>query len=1370
VTDIADRLAKLTPQQRALLDRRLRDRGSGIPTESPITPRGHDRPSPCTVDQERIWLIHQFDPADPVYNVFFGWRLHGPLDLDAMRRAIDALVRRHEALRTTFRLDDGLRPVQIVHDSMPFEFREFDLTGLPRDEREARMWEVGNAEVSRPFDIVGGPLVRISVLRLAEDESVLIGTIDHLVWDRRSLGIFGAEVAEFYTAFVTGRDPRLPELTVQYADYAEWQPRWVAEEVQRRQVPYWRDRLAGSSLVLELPADKPRPPLQTFNGARYEFHLTTDLTRDIRDLARQEGSTVYVVLLAAWQLLLHRLTGQEDIVVGTTSSTRSRPEAEALIGYFLTMLPLRTEIRAEMTFRELLRAVRTTVVDAFDHKDIPFGTLLDELDVERDPSRNPVYQTSFMFVDFHEDPVTMPGLRLEALIFDNHSAKDECMLCVFDDEVLADHFFGLFEYNTDLFTEETIARMSRYLRRLLEQGVADPGRPVGRLSLVDADETATMLTDWNRTAVPVQAGLGLDDLVRRQAAATPDAIAVSCGDDRLTYAELVAEAGALAGHLRRRGAAPERVVAVCLERSCDLVVGLLGVLMSGAAYLPLDPGHPAQRLAAMTADAGAAVLLTESALRDSLAGCAGEVVCLDLDRAAITAGEPIGPDPAARDDRLAYVIYTSGSTGRPKGVEITHLNLVNLVLGMAHEIGLRAPDVFAAVTSVSFDIAGLELYTPLMCGAEVVVVPRTVAQDGGALRELLADRGATVLQATPATWHLLTESGWRNEGGLRALVGGEALPLGLARTLADGPGPVWNVYGPTETTIWSTCWPIAREAEEVSIGRPIANTEVYVLDDHLDPVPVGLPGELYIGGAGVARGYHGRPGLTAERFVPDHLSGRPGARMYRTGDQVRYRADGTLVFLGRDDGQVKLRGYRIELGEIEARLAEHPDVARAVAMVREDRPGDRRLVAYVQARTDRLRPEELRGHLRAFLPDYMVPAVFMAVSDVPLTTSGKIDRRALPAPPAERQTADFVAPRDPVELAVAAVWEEVLGVRPIGLHDRFFDLGGHSLLVLKLMAEIERRFGRQLPVAAIFQGATVERFAHLLRAGYRQQDEAHLVEIRPGSAGRPVFFAHPAGSEVVCYMPFARLVEPADRPLHAIAPPLLRDGALPFETFEERARVYAELIRRTQPHGPYTVAGWCYGGVNAFAIAKELEQQGEQVELALFDAHPPVYVTADQEPDRADIVAALAQNLQWDYGSGLLSIDELRDLTDDEHLDYLLDVARRGDYLPPDAGREQMTKVVDLWVANLRLVWRYRPEPLAAPFTLVLAREEDPDQFSRWAELAGGGLTVRTVDGNHYTMMREPLVTAVAAVINDARAGTAGPTPPHAGAGSTDVS
>ncbi|GAB2993940.1 non-ribosomal peptide synthetase [Saccharothrix stipae] len=1312
MTELSDRLAKLSPAQRALLDQRLRREPA---VRQGIARRAPGRTHRLTLDQERIWLIHQFDPTDPAYNIFFATRLRGELDAPALQRSITAFVQRHESLRTTYELADN-RPVAVVHDTTHVPIRHVDVPDEPE------MLRLAEEEIRVPFDIATGPLFRVTLYRLGDRDHLMVGTIDHLVWDRASLGIFADELVEYYTAFTTGRAPELPESAIQYGDYAEWQPKWIEDEVAKRHLPYWKKHLEGAELVLELPTDRPRPPVQTFNGARHQFRLTGELTAAIRDFARRESVTVNVALLAAWQLLLHRLTGRRDIIVATTSSTRSRPETEPLIGYFLTMLPLRVRVEPDRGFGELVASARATMYGALDYNDIPFGVLLDELDVDRDPSRNPIYQTTFIFVDFHhEQRGELPGLTQESLLLDNHTAKDDVTLGFFDDEALGgDAFLGLLEYNTDLFDEATVVRMAGQLTRLLEQAVTDPGRPVGELSLVDADQARRQLVEWNRTDVDREPDLTVDELVRRQAARTPGAVALTCGDRSLTYRELVAEAKRVAGLLQQRGAGPDAVVAVCLPRSCDLVVALLGVLMSGAAYLPLDPDHPERRRAEMVEDAGALLVVTE-----------------------LPAGTADYRPPDPDGERLAYVIYTSGSTGRPKGVEVPHRGVVNLLLAMADEVGLGADDVLAAVTSVSFDIAGLELFGPLATGARCVVVTKEHGQDGRALAALLTDVDATVMQATPATWHLLVEAGWRHGETLRAIVGGEALPRALADHLAVGR--TWNVYGPTETTIWSTAWRL--EDGVISIGTPLANTQAYVLDERFAPVPVGVPGELWLGGTGVARGYRGRPAGTAERFVPDHLSGRPGARLYRTGDRVRQRADGSLVFLGRDDGQVKLRGYRIELGEVEARLADHPDVRRAVAVVREDRPGDRRLVGYVETDNPALPTQELRALVRESLPDYMVPSVVVTVDRFPLTTSGKVDRRALPKPSAERRE-DYVAPRDPVELEVARVWEQVLGTGPIGLHDRFFDLGGHSLLVLRLIAEIERRFGQVLPMAAIFQGATVERFARMLREGYHEDQRAHLIELRAGRTDvPPLFFAHPAGSEVVCYMPFTKLLEPADRPLYALASPPPVDGHSPFTTFEERARAYADLVREVQPAGPYTLAGWCYGGANAYEIGRVLEQGGDEVSVVLIESHPPA-LEDGPEPDRAQIVEAVAANLQWDYLDGRRTLDDLRAMTDEEHLDYLLAIARAGDYLPSDAGREQIRAVLELWVANLRLLWAYRPEPLRGKVTLIHAADESREPFRTWHSLAAN-LDVREAPGNHYTVMRPPLVESLTALLHE---------------------
>ncbi|WP_434740539.1 non-ribosomal peptide synthetase [Micromonospora sp. SH-82] len=1344
MTDLTQRLAQLTPAQRAVLDRRLRDRGAKAPQVPAISRRPDLGGHVLTVDQERIWLIHQFDPDDPAYNIFFAARLTGKLDLDAVRRAVDDFVARHEPLRTTFVAVDG-RPRAVVHEHARADVVVTDLRQVPAQQREAVAQRHALDEIRTPFDLTVCPLLRVRLLRTADDEHLLVGTVDHMVWDRASLTVFNAEFPELYNAHATGRPHTLPPVRLHYGDYAEWQPDWLSREVATRHLPYWRDRLAGAAPALELPTDRPRPPVQTFHGARHQFRLTAALTTAIRELARAENVTVNVALLAAWQLLLHRLSGQDDIVVATTSSTRGRPETESMIGYFLTMLPLRVRVRPEMSFRELLGEARTAVLGAFDHHDVPFGVLLDALDVHRDPSRNPVYQSTFIYVDFvHEERVPLDGLHVETVMLDNLTAKDDITLGVFDDRSLGDdHFYGLLEYNTDLFDADTVERIGEQVVHLLEQLVVDPGRAVDDYLLTRPDQVHRQVVEWNATAVDRDPTATVDRMVREQAVRTPDAVAVRCGVHRWTYRQLVDRAAVIARRLRGLGVGPEVVVGVGVERSCDLVAALLGVLWAGGAYLPLDPSHPRDRSAGIVERSDARVVITTAEYGDGIP--APELLLLD----DLPEREP-EPGPSASGDgrRLAYVMYTSGSTGTPKGVEITHGNLVNVLLDLDDLVGLAPGEVLAAVTPVTFDIAGFELFGPLLVGATVTVVPRADSREGGRLARALAECGATVMQATPTTWRLLLDAGWRNPAGLRMLVGGEALPPTLAAEMGALPGRAWNVYGPTETTIWSTVWPVPADGGPVSIGGPLANTQVHVLDARRRPVPVGVPGDLYIGGAGVARGYRGAPELTAQRFLPDPF-GTDGM-LYRTGDRARWRRDGTLVFLGRDDNQVKLRGHRIELGEIESSLERHPGVRRAAVVVREDRAGDARLVGYVEPAGE-VPPTapELTESLRDTLPDYMVPAAVVVLDTLPTTANGKLDRASLPAPSTDRTSGGYAAPRNPLELRIARIWEDVLDVRPVGVHDRFFDLGGHSLLVLRLMAELEAAFGVTLPMAAIFQGATVEQFARMVRDGFRPEGDVHAIRLRAGAHSEtPIFFVHPAGSEVVCYMPFTELVEPAERPLYALASPDPVDGRFPYETFEQRAAAFAGLIRELQPSGPYELVGWCYGGSNAYAVAAELERVGETASVVLVDAHPPAPV--EVEPDRAEIVAAIAANLRWDHQDGT-AVEDLRAMTDDEHVDHLLRIARAANYLPADSGRAQMASVVEMWMANLRLLWRYEPPPLRGPVTVVRAEAEEPEPFRAWGSLVTGRFREVDAPGNHYTVVRWPHVTVVARTVSEAR-------------------
>ena len=1161
------------------------------------------------------------------------------------------------------------------------------------------------------------------------------------------MSIFEAELGAFYTGLRTGRPVQLPDLPIQYADYAEWQPRWVADEVRTRQLPYWRQALEDAPAALDLPIDKPRPPVQTFNGARYRFELPAALTEAVRELARAQGVTLYVVLLAAWNLLLHRCTGQEDIVVGTTSSTRSRPETQPIIGYFLTMLPLRTRVAGTMTFRDLLRATQATMLGAMDHNDIPFGLLLDELRVARDPARNPVYQNSFLFVNFQAPPLAMDGIEVLPALFDNGTAKDECMVCLFDDPAMSDTFVGIAEYNTDLFTPGAIEQLLRWFENLLGAAAADPGRLVGDYPLLSAPDAAAALADGSGPAVARERGARVDDLVLRQAALTPDRTAATDGTRQVTYAQLADRATRLAAYLRARGAGPEQIVAVCVEPTVDLPAVLLGVLLSGAAYLPLDPRHPAQRLTGLAADAGARIALSDAGLRDEFAAAGLDAI----DAAALleTGLDAVAAEPPQRrpDGCLAYVIYTSGSTGQPKGVGIEHRALANYLLWARDRYPGAASNALLH-SSIAYDLAVTSVYTPLICGGTVVVAPLNL------YGEQSPAVAPGLLKITPSHLGLLNALSSDGLAPTDLVVGGEMLTADqLARWRERHPDTVVvNEYGPTEATVGCIAYSVAPGdagadgSITVPIGWPIDNAAAYVLDDRLRPVPEGVAGELYLAGDILARGYLGRPGLTAERFVPCPF-GPPGGRMYRTGDLAVRLHGGGLEFRGRADRQIKLRGQRIEPAEIEACLAAHPDVAQAAVIAREDGPAGRRLVAYVRPAAASADPQLLRAHVAAALPAHMVPSAIVAVERIPVTANGKLDEAALPAPQAERAVGR--GPRDTLELEVARVWEDVLGIRPIGAQERFFDLGGHSVLALTLVLEIERRFGPRLPVEAIFQGATVEQFTALLRDGPvgGSLDAARLLEMRPG-AGRPVYFPHQAAGVVLCYAPIAAHFEPADRPLYAIACPALSDGRLPYATFEHQAAAYADLITARQPHGPYDLVGWSYGGMIGHAIAAELERRGADVRLVMLSTSPRRHATTDPEPDRAAMVEMLAISLlQGQHHDALIPAARLAAMNDEEHVDYLLDLVKGTDAVPPGADRHYLATMLGLWSANLRLYHRYEQRPIRSGITLIRSAAEDAADFDGWRDLGLAPDALHVVPGDHFSMGTEPLAAVLAEVV-----------------------
>ncbi|HEY0602391.1 MAG TPA: amino acid adenylation domain-containing protein [Herpetosiphonaceae bacterium] len=1111
---------------RYLAAARSNDQARQVP---PLMPAARPGVISLSFAQQRLWFMSQLQPDSSFYTIPAVLRLDGPLDPAALARSFQAVMRRHEVLRTTFAVEHG-QPQQLIAPELELELPLIDLRDLPATEREAEAQRRAAAEIARPFELARGPLWRASLLRLDDTTHLLVLALHHILADGWSLGLLIGELAPLYSAERSGTAAVLPDLPIQYADYALWQRQWMQGDVLAAQLDYWRNQLAGAPPLLDLPTDRPRPPIQTFHGATHPVMLPESLVAGLRAVSRREGATLFMTLLAGFQALLARYSGQNDILVGTPIAGRTQAATESLIGCFINTLVLRADFGGNPDYRSLLAQVRERCLGAYAHQDLPFEQLVEALAVTRDLSAAPLVQVMFALHNLPVVDVALDDLAISTLPLANPTVKVDLTLSLHE---TTDGLMGGFEYNSDLFDAATIAQMSEHLLALLAQIAANPGRRVYDLPLLTMEERTLILHDWNATDTAELPSQTLPELIAAQATRTPESIALrvdgsgQANTERLSYAALEARSNQLAHYLRRLGVGKSQAearVGLCLSRSPDLVVAALGVLKAGGAYVPLDPSYPAERLQYMLHDAGVSVLLTETQLAQAVTAVDVPIVSIDGDHERIAA-EPTTPLPPPDPDQLAYLIYTSGSTGRPKGVQIPHRALSNFLLTMAQQPGLTAEDTLLAVTTLSFDIAGLELWLPLTTGAQLVLAPREVAGDGALLAERISASAASVVQATPATWQLLLRSGWSGSDRLTILCGGESLPRELADQLLARSAAVWNMYGPTETTIWSTIQRLAADAAPISIGRPIANTQIYILDPQMQPVPLGVAGELYIGGLGLARGYRNRPELTADKFVPNPFASEPGARLYRTGDRARYRRDGTILLLGRSDRQIKLHGHRIELEEIEATLLEHPAVAAAAVIVREDRPSDQRLVAYVvgeqknketkeqanqEPRTKNQEPgtetspsptavgeggrgvrawdadlsTSLRAFLRARLPSFMVPSAFVPLDALPRTPNGKLDRRALPVP--EQRIADrtaYVAPTSELERTIAGLWQDVLHLDRVSIHDNFFDLGGDSFRMAELHSGLRERISQPLLLIELFEHPTIQLLArHLSRS------------------------------------------------------------------------------------------------------------------------------------------------------------------------------------------------------------------------------------------------------------------------------------------------
>lgn len=1044
---------------------------------------------PLSFAQDRLWFLAQMDGGSEAYHIPAGVRLKGALNGSVLRRALDRIVFRHEVLRTTFARLNG-KPVQRISPAAGSRFllAEHDLRG--REDAQTELHRLSALERSAPFNLEAGPLIRGRLIHLGENDHALLITMHHIVFDGWSMGVLVNELNALYKAFLHGEGDPLPELEIQYGDYAVWQRQEVESGNLQRQAAYWKETLAGAPPVIELPTDHPRPLRQNYSGAVVEFELPEGHTAELKAFSRKHESTLFMTLLSAWGILLSRLSGQRDLVIGTAAANRGSAQVENLIGFFVNTLALRLNVPGSSTVSQLLQHVKKQALEAQGNQDIPFEQVVESSNPVRSTSHTPLFQVMFAWQTAPARSLQLHGLEASPLELAPHRiAILDLSLSLWES---GDAIAGRLEYATSLFERESVERYTTYFRNLLSAITADDRRCIDCLRMLPESERKQLVYDWNGPRADFPGDLCVHELFEQQALKTPDAIALVYQDGHITYAGLNARANRLAHYLRELGVRPDSKVAICAERGLELVVALLGVLKAGGAYVPLDPEYPAERLQFMLENSEPVALLTQAHLQ-TLFPRAGRLPILDLTDAnapwhtrssAHSSPGSSGLSPAD----LAYVIYTSGSTGQPKGVAIEHRGLLNRLAWAQSVYGLTREDAVLQKTPASFDVSVWEFFWPLLTGARLVIAKPGGHKDPGYLVNAIGQNNITILHFVPSMLQAFLDYGRAGRcSTLRhVLCSGEALAPALVRRLQEQlPNTaVHNLYGPTEASIDVTacaCTPAHQSKSSMPIGSPVANTKIHVLHTQDEPVPAGVTGELYIGGVQLARGYLNRPGLTAERFLPDPLGGTPGARLYRTSDLGRWLRDGNIEFLGRNDFQIKLRGFRIELGEIEARMVEHPAIGEAVVVAREDTGGDKRVVAYYTCAPDEKRgparpggEEEFRRHLAARLPEYMIPSAYVRLKALPLTASGKIDRKALPAPEAEPSAApEHEAPQGEVEAALAAIWMEVLKIKHVGRHDNFFELGGHSLSMIQVASRMKAALGVDVPLATCFDGPTV---------------------------------------------------------------------------------------------------------------------------------------------------------------------------------------------------------------------------------------------------------------------------------------------------------
>lgn len=1322
---------------------------------------------PASFAQQRLWFLDRLEPGSAVYNIPLSLRLRGALDLSALQAALNEIVRRHEILRTTFALEND-EPVQIVHPFAPLTLVVTNLEGEPPETVRARL----SAELGRGFDLSAGPLLRLGLLRLDDREHVLVMTVHHIVFDGWSREVWFAELAALYEAYVRGKPSPLPEPTIQYADYAVWQREWLRGEALERELEFWRQQLAGAPPLLELVSDHPRPAVQSYRGARMSFTIAAETVAALERQSRSADASLFMTLLAAFQVWVYRTTGQNDIVLGAPIANRNRHEIERLIGFFVNTLVLRNRVDGAETFRAHLERVRKTALDAYAHQDVPFEKLVETLQPARTLSYAPLAQVAINYLQPGESAPRFGDLRAEWAPGENHTAKLDLTLNLTrtSDELGGSLLRGSVEYSTDLYEPETIARLVAQWQTLLESIAADPTVPIDKLPLLTACERTQILHDWNDISAEYPQ-LTLTEWFEQQVARAPGATALVFGPERLSYCEVNARANQLARYLRARGVGAESPVGVMLERSPNLVITLLAILKAGGAYVPLDPAYPPARLEHMLNDARPVLVVTVTKHLALLDDANSKSVCIDRDAVDIARESAENPGLPISPDDLAYILYTSGSTGEPRGVMGLHRGAVNRIAWMQRVYPFLPGDVGCFKTSLNFVDSVAEFLAPLSHGIPLVIVPDGTVRDPNLLVSLLAQERVSRLTLVPSLLRVLVNSSvdFAALENLRLWVcSGEAIDAELARAFYKKMphATLLNLYGSSEASADSTWFEIPRDwqGQNIPIGRPLANTQVYILNDALEPCPARVAGEIYVGGVGLARGYWNQPALTAECFVPNPF--RAGETLLKTGDRGRCLPDGVIEYLGRRDRQIKLRGMRVEPGEIETALRTHPLVRDAAVVAADDVGTGTRLVAYVVSDEsgDGL-AQALRAHLAARLPAHMMPASFVMTDSLPHTPSGKVDTRALRETQAGvgARSAAPIAPRDAAETRLQAIWQRVLKREQVGIADDFFELGGHSLLAIVLFNEIENEFKKRLPVATLFQAPTIAQLAPLLRQEVKPHVWSPLVPIQ-GKGSKPLFFCiHGFGGGVIGYGPLAQLLG-HDQPFFGLQARGQKPGMAPDTSIEAMAERYVTAIRARLPNGPYYLGGYCYGGTVAFEVAQQLTAQGETVAfLGMFENSAPKSGYRRFRPGVGAASGFLKNLPYWGYDfvtvgwrqnwlrlerelrqrayyRKLRATPETREIAEVDLRDILQDVT-------PISRQHQ-----DLIQIHVAAMIRYQPKPYAGRVTVFRTRRQplfcSYDPSLGWRSFAAA-VDVRLVDGSHHNLLQEPYVRSLARALEE---------------------